>query len=490
MNDSENSTNSESDFEFLPWDLTRLFAPRFGPGGVPGASASRAVDAPVGIIDLTAQADKSARRGRRDPKSVHALVLHQMACCSQRKDPLRSYLRLKAHFGILPDGRILQMHPIDQLVWASNGFNANSVAVEFAGNFPDTRGQYWKGNEMGKNRLTAEQVSAGRRLIQHLVKTIGLRQVLTHRQSSGTRENDPGPDIWYHVGQWAIDTLGLQDGGAGFKLAGGNSIPEVWRTWGKGRPAPAAFGTAGVSKELEEELGGELEEEVVFGPLDATLTWLKRDDGSELYTREQVRALGKKGGGGVYIARCVRSEDQGDIDACDRLIRAYNKKLTASLTTKQQIAAKVYALPETVRKRKFGIIKVGMADNFARRAADEEHRAMDTAFPNTLRYHLARVEGSHGQHGVAGVVRMVEFALARLARRANHLDGPSLPRVPSPTLGDVKIKKVLPLELLSLVGQSRRPDAAATERAMRRDPEHPWTLPPNTNWEAERSIWA
>ena len=58
---------------------------------------------------------------------------------------------------------------------------------------------------------------------------MGLSQVVAHRQSSASRENDPGPEVWLNVGQWAVDTLGLSDGGPGFKLPGGNPIPPDWR---------------------------------------------------------------------------------------------------------------------------------------------------------------------------------------------------------------------------------------------------------------------
>src|SRR4029079_913327 len=61
---------------------------------------------------------------------------------------------------------------------------------------------------------------------------MGLKTILAHRQSSGTRDNDPGPDIWFHVGQWAVDNLGLKDGGPGFKVGSGNPILDDWRQWG------------------------------------------------------------------------------------------------------------------------------------------------------------------------------------------------------------------------------------------------------------------
>jgi N-acetylmuramoyl-L-alanine amidase len=209
------------------------------------------------IIDLSAQSDHSHRKGKRDPKSVYALVLHQMACCFRRRDPLRSYLRIKSHFAILPEGQILQLHPVSALLWASHGFNSKSVAVEFAGNFPNTTGKWWKGETYGRDRPTAAQLEAGRCLVRHLVRTMGLRVVLAHRQSSNMRENDPGPEVWSHVGQWAIDTLGLSDGGPGFRIGNGKPIPDAWRTWGRSGSAPELEGE--YAQEYEDEVEGEFE---------------------------------------------------------------------------------------------------------------------------------------------------------------------------------------------------------------------------------------
>ncbi len=204
------------------------------------AGASGAVGALTGagrIIDRTAHSPKSYRVGKpRDMKKVYALVLHQMAF-SRGNDPTR-YDKVKSHFAILPDGKILQLHPEAALLMASNGFNTGSVAVEFAGNFPNTRGTCWAADRFGCHKVTKEQIEAGRHLIRHLIRTMGLTHVLAHRQSSASRENDPGPDLWYHVGQWAVDTLGLKDGGPGFKVGTGNPIPDLWRTWGKTKPSP------------------------------------------------------------------------------------------------------------------------------------------------------------------------------------------------------------------------------------------------------------
>lgn len=241
------------------------------------------------IIDLTAEADKSKRKRHRESKTVYALVLHQMACCFERRDPLKSYLRTNSHFVILQDGKILQLHPISAYLFASHGLNKGSVAVEFAGNFPNTRGKWWKGDKYGRNHVTKAQIEAGRYLVRHLIRTMGLTHILAHRQSSAMRENDPGPDIWYHVGQWAINNHGLKDGGPGFKVGDGNPIPEVWRTWGSAKPTP----------ELEEEIDPEssMHERWLQKALNRTLgLHLRADDAGGPAVRSALRTFQRRHG--------------------------------------------------------------------------------------------------------------------------------------------------------------------------------------------------
>uniref|UniRef100_UPI00339D7FD3 peptidoglycan-binding protein n=1 Tax=Cupriavidus necator TaxID=106590 RepID=UPI00339D7FD3 len=237
---ADRSDGSEGEFGSLA-DLGRSAAQALGrAAGAVGDASGGWLPGASRIIDLTAQADQRLRKGVRKPADVYALVLHQMACCFAPKDPLRRFLTLNAHFAILADGRILQLHPVSALLWASNGFNRGSVAVEFAGNFPSTRGQWWQGDKFGRNQVSAAQIEAGRYLVRYLQRTMKLRVVLAHRQSSGSRTNDPGPDIWSQVGQWAVDTLALRDGGPGFKVGTGNPIPQEWRDWAR----------AGVSREV------------------------------------------------------------------------------------------------------------------------------------------------------------------------------------------------------------------------------------------------
>ncbi|WP_377155429.1 N-acetylmuramoyl-L-alanine amidase [Roseateles sp. UC29_93] len=421
--------------------------------GTLAGAAGAASAAGAGIIDLTDKADKSNRHGMRPAAQVKALVLHQMACCRNRKNALTDYLKIGSHFAIMADGRILQLHPELAMVWASNGFNHGSVAVEFAGNFPNTKGKWWQGDKYGRDQVTPAQLEAGRRLVRYLVAKIGLKTILAHRQSSASRENDPGPDIWYHVGQWAVDTLKLSDGGSGFKVGDGNAIPDLWRTWGRSAPVKEAeFGGVGAGEfgagefgegEGEQEGEQQAEQESAFGPLNARLSWLPKS-----YSRAQIVRAGSSfaGFGGVYIA--FEPAAAGVTDAKPK------------------------------------ILKVGMSDTFARRMGDPAHIALNRAHPK-LQYYLAKVHGHRGAHGVAGVVRMVELALARLLRRSDDLTDAQLPFKPSMTRGPVKIVNVLPPQLQT-----------AMTRALRKTPIDPkpfdpmppgqLVLPRGVRWEFEQ----
>lgn len=186
------------------------------------------------IEDRTAFTSKAKRKGVRDVTTLYALVLHQTGF--SRGSITTKYDKIPVHFVIVPNGKIIQLHPISAYLYSSNGLNARSVAVEFVGNFPNTKGKCWKPQKFGCNKVTQAQIESGRMLIDHLIREIGLTHVLTHRQASAMRTNDPGPDIWYHVGQWAIENRGLTDGGPNFSVGTGKAIPDLWRTWGTVSP--------------------------------------------------------------------------------------------------------------------------------------------------------------------------------------------------------------------------------------------------------------
>jgi hypothetical protein len=176
-------------------------------------------------------------RGPRRASDVTGLVLHQMGF--SRGNDLRRYDGVTAHYVIMPDGQIGWLHEHEKALHASDkGFNPTTVACEFAGNLPSIRGRWHKPDLFGTQHLTPRQVSAGRFLVKHLANEGVITQVFAHIQAGGAnRGNCPGPDIWSSVGQWAVQKLGLSDGGPGHVRENssgmGLPIPDAWRTWGR-----------------------------------------------------------------------------------------------------------------------------------------------------------------------------------------------------------------------------------------------------------------
>lgn len=178
----------------------------------------------------------------RDPRIITSLVLHHMAykqkdSKGQYSNP-EKYLAVGAHFCIMLDGRMMQHHPISRFIWHSNCTSPRSIGVEFEGNFPDIKGKWWyptdkktkKKIKINEDTPTSAQYEAGRFLLSYLKLILDLKHVLAHRQSSDTRENDPGPAIWFNVGEWGLANLGLSDGGKDFKCGTGNPILPQWRS--------------------------------------------------------------------------------------------------------------------------------------------------------------------------------------------------------------------------------------------------------------------
>ncbi|EDM79630.1 N-acetylmuramoyl-L-alanine amidase, family 2 [Plesiocystis pacifica SIR-1] len=187
---------------------------------------ARARSSRIAVLDLTALAPGGKRSKRT--RAIDAVVLHQMSF-SRGNDP-RRYLKVTAHFIIVPDGTIAQLHPMSARLSASDGFNGRSVAIEFAGNLRSVKGGWYRPEDYGRDVLTAAQVLAGRGLLRQL-RSAGIRHVYAHRQSSPKRGNDPGPEIWSTVGQWGVDVLGLDDGGEGYAIEAGTPIPDTWRSF-------------------------------------------------------------------------------------------------------------------------------------------------------------------------------------------------------------------------------------------------------------------
>lgn len=189
------------------------------------------------IIDRREHAKLSAKAAphtrTRSEEDVYALVLHQMGF-SRGSDPSK-YNGVTAHYLVLPDGGVYQLHDHTVRLPAASGLNSGSVSVEFAGNFPSKArstnpSAFWSPETHGMNQLTAAQTQSGRRLVDYFVKQGWLTHILAHRQGGEQRQNDPGPDVWREIGAWAVRQHGLEWGGKDFAVNRGQPIPDAW--WG------------------------------------------------------------------------------------------------------------------------------------------------------------------------------------------------------------------------------------------------------------------
>jgi hypothetical protein len=185
---------------------------------------------------------RSDERSPRKSPAVDSIVLHHMAF--NRGNDVTRYLSVGAHYAVLADGQIAQLYDDLDFLNASNGFNPRSVAIEFAGNFPTVGYHWWKssGHSIPERcYLTPAQGRAGRCLLATLKARLpGIRYVYAHRQSSASREGDPGPDLWHNVAEWAITNLGLTDRLPSPKIDNGSAIPDAWRVPRGAVVAPSA----------------------------------------------------------------------------------------------------------------------------------------------------------------------------------------------------------------------------------------------------------
>ena len=195
---------------------------------------------------------------RRDVKNVEGIVLHQTAVefsVSSRQLELAGGDRDRAlanrgldvacHAIAFRSGIFVATHPLDVHVNHGNGLNASSLGLEIDGRYsglvddPGTVAREdlrttWKGDP---TLLTDLTVRTARDALRWLVEEgrrqgMPIRKLWAHRQSSATRRSDPGEELWKAVALWGAQELGL--------------TLEQHKTWGDGRPVPAAWDPGGV----------------------------------------------------------------------------------------------------------------------------------------------------------------------------------------------------------------------------------------------------
>lgn len=171
----------------------------------------------------------NSRSRTRALSDIDSIVLHQTGYFqSARGNRIDAYDYTIAHFVVLPILYVIQVRPLETRL--------NSIAsdygihIEFVGCFYSDRYDCRSTRRTRpRGRCTAglirrgggefplmDQVLNGQDLMRYLVSLPSLNgsieHVLAHRQLSTIhRENCPGPHIWYNLGRWAVNSLGLSD---------------------------------------------------------------------------------------------------------------------------------------------------------------------------------------------------------------------------------------------------------------------------------------
>jgi hypothetical protein len=171
----------------------------------------------------------------RPIEHVTGCVLHQTACLLGER-PER-YDTVGAHFAVTRAGKVIWLHDFNRKVAAANGWNNGTFSVEIDGIYAGVEGDpstVWDDPTTAIHEramvLTPETVTAAKALIRWSKSILGARMnvLVAHRQSSGSRRDDPGSAIWQQIALPMHAELQLSDGGIGFKLDDGMPIPESW----------------------------------------------------------------------------------------------------------------------------------------------------------------------------------------------------------------------------------------------------------------------
>jgi hypothetical protein len=90
---------------------------------------------PPDILDLTSKTPVNYRIKNRPSAGIDTVVLHQTSF--SRGSVPELYLSVHAHFVVLPDGRLVQLHPIEKYLIASTmvryRFRSSGKTISMAG---------------------------------------------------------------------------------------------------------------------------------------------------------------------------------------------------------------------------------------------------------------------------------------------------------------------------------------------------------------------
>lgn len=180
--------------------------------------------------------EKRQRYAPRQVKDCKAIVLHQTGVKRSPEVTRRRARHYTCHILIGPEGVIYRVHPFRYRLIAAHRFDRrpyHAINIEIDGNFRGTpTGDWWAGDKMGRSRLPVCQTEAAIAAIDMIVAEVAeaggrIEYLFAHRQSSASRQIDPGFEIWRHVAEVAKRAHGLSDEGG--RALGGMPIPPEWK---------------------------------------------------------------------------------------------------------------------------------------------------------------------------------------------------------------------------------------------------------------------
>jgi hypothetical protein len=151
--------------------------------------------------------------GRRNIATISGIILHQTGFVSSDISRMDYVI---ANFVVMQDGTVLNVRDPSNLL-NSIGTDQHAIDIEFVGNYSSASELSHSSDRMGP---TVEQLQAGRELVLFLRAVNSISYIFAHAQF--TPKNCPGPQIWYNVGEWAVQR--------GLSCVGnGHRVPPAWR---------------------------------------------------------------------------------------------------------------------------------------------------------------------------------------------------------------------------------------------------------------------
>jgi hypothetical protein len=150
---------------------------------------------PARVHGWPANKSRGQSRGVLPWEKVTTIVLHTSDVDGMHPD---RWLGVPCHVAVADDASVVLCHELNTYLWAAHTANSFSCSLEIA----------------GRRTITAEQTAAGRIALRYMVGELLERRpgpvyIMPHRFSHASRLNDPGPEIWRALGEWAIAELGL-----------------------------------------------------------------------------------------------------------------------------------------------------------------------------------------------------------------------------------------------------------------------------------------